>query len=244
MLVRNGRIRFLDEHRDRLARGCERLDIQVDIDTAIAEVRDLARDATACVIKLIVTRGSATTRGYAAAGDEQARRLVLRYPDLPAGWEQQLAQEGGRVITLTAVMGENPQLAGLKHLSRLEQVVARQAMRGTGAFEGLVCSSSGRVISGTMSNMFIVRGTELLTPRLDRCGIAGVMRSIVLREAAQCGFTTREVDLARAELGAVEEAFLTSVRLGVHPIDELDGRRLRTGDTLLRLRRHIAALDA
>jgi len=141
-------------------------------------------------------------------------------------------------------MGENPQLAGLKHLNRLEQVLARQAMRGTGAFEGLVCSSSGRVISGTMSNMFVVRGTELLTPRVDRCGIAGVMRSIVLREAAQAGFTTREFDLPRSELIAIEEAFLTSVRLGVHPIEELDGRSLRTSAATLLLRQHIASLDA
>src|SRR5207248_592760 len=79
-----------------------------------------------------------------------------------------------------------------KHCNRLEQVLARAEWTDPGIAEALMYSSSGALISGTMSNVFLVRDERLSTPRLDRCGVAGVMRRVVLAEAAKAGIAAEE----------------------------------------------------
>ncbi len=103
-------------------------------------------------MKLIVTRGEAVTRGYGFTGAERATRILLRYP-----WSSD-RRSGARSVAVSSMrLGENPALAGLKHLNRLEQVLA-QAERAARQFDELLMfSSSGRLISGTMSNVFLVR---------------------------------------------------------------------------------------
>ena len=72
-------------------------------------------------------------------------------------------------------LAENPLLAGLKHCNRLEQVLARREWTDPGIAEALMFSSSGNLISGSMSNVFLVQGGRLRTPAVDRCGVAGVV---------------------------------------------------------------------
>jgi 4-amino-4-deoxychorismate lyase len=123
-------------------------------------------------------------------------------------------------------LGENPALAGLKHCNRLEQVLARREWTDPGIAEALLFSSSGKLASGTMSNVFIVDGSNLRTPRMDRCGVAGIMRRVVLREAARVGISAREDVLDAEDLRNASEIFLTNARIGVWPVRSLDRREL------------------
>ena len=91
----------------------------------------------------------------------------------------------------TMRLGENPALAGLKHCNRLEQVLARAEWRDARDRRGALFRSGGALVSGTMSNVFLVREGRLATPRLDRCGVAGVMRAAVLHAAAQRAASSR-----------------------------------------------------
>ena len=102
--------------------------------------------------------------------------MLLRYPP----GRSARRREGVRVRLGELRLGENPALAGLKHLNRLEQVLARLEWSDPGIAEALLFSSSGALVSGSMSNVFLVHGGRLATPRLDRCGVAGVMREVVL----------------------------------------------------------------
>jgi 4-amino-4-deoxychorismate lyase len=134
-------------------------------------------------------------------------------------------------------------LAGLKHTSRLEQVLARTELAATGAFEGLMASSSGLLVSGTLSNVFIRQDDQWLTPRLDRCGIAGVMRSVVLREAAREGLVMREADIPFTALSGCQSVYVTNVRLGMQRLASLDGRALQRDPALDALARKVERLD-
>ncbi len=222
------RPRFLPLHLDRLAAGCARLKIEFSrLETVRRQIRALAAEKERGLIKLLVTRGPALARGYAVTGDERATCLTIRYP-----WpleDPAQAQDGVRARTLTLRLGENPSLAGLKHCNRLEQVLARQEWSDPQIAEGLLFSSSGRLVSGTMSNIFIVRDSELLTPPVDLCGVAGVMRHVVLREAARAGIAAREYELSCEDLVSADEIFLTNARIGIWPVRELDSRRLSVG---------------
>jgi 4-amino-4-deoxychorismate lyase len=233
---RRGRARFLSLHVERLAEGCRRLSITADIPVIRHEIEHAAAGGNA-LIKLIVTRGEATARGYGRSGQETATRVLLRYP-----WPKDDAAQAAHVRISTLKLGENPALAGIKHLNRLEQVLARSEVPAAEAAELLLFSHSGRLISGTMSNVFVVRNGRLITPRVDLCGVAGVMRRVVLREAAKAGMEAEEGMLAERDLDAADEIFLTNARIGIWPVSALGARALAPGNITRRLQSLIAPL--
>lgn len=234
----HGRPRFLSLHLERLAQGCRKLGFTPPAAERLrAEIERLAGERERSIVKLIVTRGPATVRGYAVSGREQATRVAIRYPwpvEDPA-WQQQ-----GVGVRMAAIrLGENPALAGLKHCNRLEQILAR-GEPGTGASaEALMLSRSGNLVSGTMTNVFLVDGPplspRLRTPVIDSCGVAGVMRGVVLREAARAGIAATECVLRPADLEAAAEIFLTNARVGIWPVARLEERTLAPGPVTRRL---------
>jgi 4-amino-4-deoxychorismate lyase len=231
---RSGRPRFLALHLERLLLGCQRLGIEPgNLDEVRAEVCSLASEVENSIVKVILTRGTALARGYGVTCREKAMRITFRY-----AWPPETAtesQDGVRVRTAKLRLGENPALAGLKHCNRLEQILARQEWSDPGIAESLLFSSSGRLVSGTMSNVFIVEGSRLRTPRLDLCGVAGVMRRVVLREAERAGISVQEDVLGVDDVHKASELFLTNARIGLWPLRELDGRALQPGATTRRL---------
>src|SRR5262249_15429533 len=138
---------------------------------------------------------------------------------------------------------ENPRLAGLKHCNRLEQILARAELSAeAGGTEGLLYSTSGNLVSGTMSNVFLVRDGSLLTPRIDRCGVAGVMRRVVLRGARQAGVPARECELRAQDVQDAEEVFLTNALTGIRAVCRLDVRELTSGPVTRNLQSVLAPL--
>jgi 4-amino-4-deoxychorismate lyase len=237
-----GRSRFLPLHLERLEFGCERLQIATpNLDEIRAEVVALARDVDRAIVKVLVTAGEAVTRGYARSGSERATRITIRYP-----WPHESAaqlHDGVMVRSLTLRLGENPRLAGLKHCNRLEQILARAELATDASLaEGILFSSSGNLVSGTSSNVFLVRDSCLLTPRIDLCGVAGVMRRVVLREARQVGIPTRECELRAQDVQAADEVFLTNARVGIWPVRTLDARELTPGPVTRHLQSVLAPL--
>jgi len=231
---------LLDRHLRRLAGGCERLKIAPpDMDALAVEVRELAAAAPRSIVKILVTRGPARARGYGVSGSETPSRVTFRYP-WPA--EAPAAARGGVRVRLAATkLGENAALAGLKHCNRLEQVLARSEWDDPAIAEALMFSSSGALISGTMSNVFLVHDSRLLTPRLDRCGVAGIMRALILEEAAQAAIPVVECRLEAAALEQANELFLSNALWGVRPVRALGDVSLGPGELTRHLQRRVAA---
>lgn len=240
MSVREGGIRFEAFHRERLAEGCRRLGIDADLPGIWDVARATARAHGDCLVKLLVTRGDAVARGYTPAGSEQPRAILSVFaPPQPGELPATV-----RVVSLDCRLGENPDLAGLKHCNRLEQVLARRTLQATGAFEGLMGSSSGPLISGTMSNVFLELNGELVTPGLERCGVAGVMRAVVLREAQRCGAPVRVAGVTCTDVAGCTGMALSNARLGLLQVHELDGRRLPGSGRLAALAEAVAQINA
>jgi 4-amino-4-deoxychorismate lyase len=241
--VRAGVARFLEAHLARLASGCARLGIRF---SSMAELRAeiaaaLALAPPRAMLKIIVTRGSAMRRGYAPQGTESARRLMSLWPEaaLPTS-----VAEGVALHRASFTLADNPTLAGIKHLSRIENVMAAGEVAAAGAFEALLLDGSGHVISGAMSNVFLVRDGQVLTPRLERCGVAGVMRGVVLRECASLGITAEDRRVTLDALLAADEVFITNARVGVVPVLRVGEHSYHMTAVARRLGAHIEALDA
>lgn len=246
--VRGSVLRFEALHRERLAEGCRRLQIGIDISRPWQYAQELARLHPDCTLKLLVSRGAAQARGYTPTGSEQSRVICVVHPP-PA----EIEFPGFlRARTLRSVLGENPALAGLKHCNRLEQVLARQELQrmesgrpdrpGPAVWEGIMGSSSGRLVSGTMSNVFLEVDGNWMTPSLDLCGVAGVTRAVVLREAPGLGLSIARRDVALAAVQRCTAMFLTNARMGVRAVHELDGRALRDDASVKHLAAKVAGL--
>lgn len=213
--VRQGRIALLERHMLRLGEGARRLALPLDLALVRSELLAFAGELRHGVAKLIVTRGDGL-RGYAPPVDAHCRRILSGNP-APA-YPSRHRTDGIRLYPCATRLAEQPLLAGLKHLNRLEQVLARSEWQDPAYAEGLMRDQSGRPIEGVFSNLFLVKGAQLLTPALTRCGVAGVMRAEILERAAAAGIASRVADVDYAELLAADEVFLCNSQYGIWPV--------------------------
>jgi 4-amino-4-deoxychorismate lyase len=213
--VRGGQPLLLDRHLARLADGCSRLAINADHELIRSELLAYARALGEGVLKLIITRGDGL-RGYAPDPSAQARRILQGNP--PAAYPSVHGEQGVRLFPCATRLSRQPLLAGLKHLNRLEQVIARSEWQDTEHAEGLMLDRTGRVIEGVFSNLFLVRDGVLITADLKRCGVAGVMRAELLFQAESLGIPTQITDISLDQLQWADEVFVCNSVYGVWPV--------------------------
>lgn len=232
--IHAGRLIFAKAHWQRLVSGCERLNIstlnlveQLEADTDRVALPDDG------VCKVMVTAGSAG-RGYSYSPDSASPTRIVQISDLP-DWSDQPAEQGIRARWCSFRLALQPALVGIKHLNRLEQVMARAEWSDPAIREGLVCDAKGYVCEGTMSNLFIVREGKILTPELDRCGIAGIMRNAVLRLADKAGIPTTTARLTQNDVMSADEVFVSNSLIGLWPVVQLDSARFSIGKMTRRL---------
>lgn len=171
------------------------------------------------VAKLIVTRGEGL-RGYAPPAEASPRRILSGSPR-PA-YPERHWQQGVRLFACRTRLAEQPLLAGLKHLNRLEQVLARAEWSDAGHAEGLMLDVHERVVEGVFSNLLLVLDGTLVAPDLRRCGVAGVMRAELLERAEGIGVPLAIRDVSMAELATADEVFLCNSQFGIWPVRALD----------------------
>ena len=213
--VKVGQPMLLDRHLQRLDEGCRRFAFEVDHGVIRNEVLSYAAAIGDGVLKLILTRGD-SLRGYGVNPGAPVRRILQGNP--PATYPHTHGAEGIRLFACTTRLAEQPLLAGLKHLNRLEQVIARAEWQDVEHAEGLMLDMSGRVIEGVFSNLFLVRNGLLLTADLTRCGVAGVMRAEILDQAQALGIPLAVADITVEQLQQADEVFVCNSVYGIWPV--------------------------
>lgn len=178
------------------------------------------------VLKIIITRGSGP-RGYRVTDEMQPTRIIMAesLPDYPPSYHE----HGVSLRVCDLRLSLQPRLAGIKHLNRLENVMARQEWNDVSIAEGLLLDGEGYVIGGTMTNLFMLKDNELWTPDLTRCGVAGVQRKRVLERAAASGIPSVERNILLEQLLQADEIFLTNSVIGVWQVREIGQSRWKKG---------------
>lgn len=213
--VREGRALLLERHLARVQDGCQRLAIPCDMQVLRDELQTYMQQLGQGVCKLILTRG-AGQRGYASPSPCVPQR-ILQASTTPQ-WPAAHAQIGIELFVCQLRLSEQPLLAGLKHLNRLEQVLARAEWTDPAYAEGLLLDQQGRVVDGVFSNVFIVHNQQLLTPDLTRCGVAGVMRAELLARAAASAIPVQVMDISLQLLQQADEVFTCNSLYGIWPV--------------------------
>lgn len=228
MRVHRGGIPWLDAHLQRLRHGARRLAIDLPDEALLrGEIEAACAGRDSLVLKLIVTRG-AGGRGYAPPTHPEPT-WVLSLHDAPA------PMPAIDIVWCETTFADQPALAGIKHCNRLEQVLARREVVATQADEGLMCDTSGNVISATSANLFIHDGDGWCTPKLDRSGVAGICRDWLLRHAR-----VRETVLDRGAVQRSSAIFLCNAVRGILPVRRLDAREWPACEDVRDLQRQLA----
>lgn len=224
--VVNGRIPLLQHHMARLVRGASRLQLRCDADAIGQELFQLASRLDSGILKLILTRGDGQ-RGYALPQPQQPRRIIqfAALPDYPASH----AEQGIRLFPCATRLGQQPLLAGIKHLNRLEQVLARAEWDDPAYAEGLVCNQQGEPVECTVSNLFLRLQDGWVTPAVDQCGVQGVMRDYLCDQLAAIGQPVRVRAVSQAELLSSSEVFCCNSVYGVWPVVGLGNHQWSIG---------------
>ncbi len=223
LLLHRGRPLFPDLHLARLQRGIEQLHFPPclpvaarHLETAADEVAGRGWEWTA--LRLTLTRGGGP-RGYAPPA-ASVPRVIIR--------AERLARDCSRMLPPLALAVADirwpaqPALAGIKHLNRLEQVLAARQAGLQGVDEALLLDEQDRVVSASAANLFLVAGGELVTPPLTGCGVAGTRRSLILeRLAPAMGLDVREEPVSLSRLCAGQEVFVCSSLVGLRPVGRL-----------------------
>jgi len=231
-LLTGGRIRFLDDHLDRLMVGCEQLRLP-GVSRALLqkEIDRLTEGHGEGILKIMVTRGRGG-RGYRPPEQPDPMRILTLYPPP----ELSRTPDAGIAVRWCALrLARSPALAGIKHLNRLEQVLAQAEWTDAGIAEGLLLDTEGELVSATASNLFLVREGQLITPDLRYCGIKGVMRGRVIVTALEAGIPVEEQPLWSVDLEAAEEVFLTNAIRGIQPVARVDQTQWQTGPVTRKL---------
>ncbi|PJK13744.1 aminodeoxychorismate lyase [Lysobacteraceae bacterium NML120232] len=205
-----GQLPWWSRHWARLVRGAKRLGLPLPDEQRVkAEALDLLAGQSAA-LKLRLARCGG--RGYGAPDAALPLWMLAVYP-LPA------AQAPLHLVWCETRLAQQPQLAGIKHGNRLEQILARREVQQQGADEGLVCDAEGQVISATSANLFVLQDGQWRTPSLENAGVAGVCREYLLTQT-DGQITALHPD----EVAQAEAVFICNALRGILPVARLGAR--------------------
>ena len=208
-----------DEHLNRLEKGCKKLKLPVQDKTIIKnEVSSLIESKDRAVLKIIISRGQGG-RGYKIPDNIDVTRIISLFPW--PNYSYEFSTTGIKAKICSYRYGNNPTLAGIKHLNRLEQILARSEWRDEETMEGIVMNSDDFVIEGTMSNIFCFVNKTLYTPDLSQCGIEGIIREKIINLANTLGFKIEIERITLDFLLSANEIFLCNSLIGIWPINSI-----------------------
>ena len=218
-LVENKKLLFWSNHLERMRLGCDCLNISMIDETLwLSDIRKAFSliKIDNCIVKLVLSRGE-SLRGYSYKDNIRPIRMIivseLKRINQNMAFSLEFCKNG---------YNSNPKLAGIKHCNRLEQVIARAGIKSD---DGVMLDENENVISVTQGNIFCVQGNRLITPNLDKCGIEGTRRAVILIIAADLGFDISIKNLSVKELLQSDEIFISNSVQGIRPVSQIEGHR-------------------
>lgn len=222
-----GNVRYYPDHLRRLQQACDALLItDVDWQALQQEIAMVVETTSEGVLKIILSRG-AGGRGYSASHCGNPTR-ILSVSTLPAFYNQ-WREQGIKLTKSPIQLGQNPALAGIKHLNRLEQVLIRTHLEQTDAQEALVLDSDGRLVECCAANLFWRKGKHVFTPNLDKSGVNGTMRQRIMAGLENSPWCCEQVSEPLETLADADEVIICNALMPIIPVRQADIWHYPTG---------------
>ena len=211
MRVVNGRIPLWAFHWQRLVSSAKTLQLNLpDESVFLSHISKWSWQSPQSVIKLMLFRKS-SGRGYLAT--HSTSDWILQAAPLP-----EIKKEPSSLGVAQLKLAEQPMLAGLKHLNRLEQVLLAKELFVSNFDEMLVCSQSGKVVEAVSQNLIFVKDEVLFTPDVSLCGVCGVGVAWLKKY-----FDIKDDDVDLEELMTFDELYLINSVRGITQVMSVDG---------------------
>ncbi len=206
-------------HWQRLKNSCQRLEIsQPEEDKLYKQLQTELKQHSHqyAVVKILVSRGKGL-RGYRSQPQQPCQ---VQWRIAPYQFSEQNAQ--GLVVRICHTrLSHQPLLAGMKHINRLEYIMARREAEDAQFDEGLLFNYRDELIEGLISNVFLVKGQQILTPDLTGSGVAGTMRAYLLDSLPNAGYDVKVCTLTAIDILDADELFLTNATNGITPVGKI-----------------------
>jgi branched-chain amino acid aminotransferase/4-amino-4-deoxychorismate lyase len=208
LLALDGDLPYLAAHLDRMAAGCETLNLPFDREEAERVIREATPEEGRFAVRLTLTAGSGG-RGLDRPAAPVPVLFAKAAPSAPV-------TTPATAIIATTRRNEGSPASRLKTLSYLDNVLARAEAKAAGADEAVMLNNRGEVACAAAANLFWIVGDRLFTPRLD-CGVlAGVTRARLMAL-----HVVEEVAAGVEVLEAADAIFLTNSLIGVREVSAL-----------------------
>lgn len=218
MLVEGGYIKLLPLHVERMLQDGSQLGLHLNASSLTTLLQKIATSAPRPVCKVIITSGVGG-RGYQRPADTLCN-VHTSFHDYPTHYKH-WQSEGISVGVSPVKLAIQPLLAGAKHLNRLEQVLIKSAMSHINQQDVLVCDQSGVLIEASAANVFWLDQYCWKTPKLNNCGVHGVMRRFIMKYFERVGIRVEEVSVEVTALKNAKSAFLCNSLMQIVPIKSL-----------------------
>jgi len=224
--VVNGKPALLELHLQRLKTGLSRLAFpDFSFQSLVEDIQKKSRAFDSATLKLVITRGQ-SKRGYLPSSTPDINKLLI----FSKKTNPETIPPGVSLCFCETRLGINPLLAGIKHLNRLEQVLARKESSDRGYDDGLMADIDGNIIEATSANLFLWKTGKLLTPDLSRCGIAGVVRQLIFEISEKMGIPVQVGRIRKADCENADALFLTNSLNGITPVNSLEAISFDSGN--------------
>jgi 4-amino-4-deoxychorismate lyase len=225
----DGQLQFWDDHINRIIEGANALGIECPAGSAyLNDINSMMSDKHGrYVIKILLTRGQKTgkgDRGFKYSADQMPTRIVMI-----GDWPNTDAIKEAHLCFCAHPVSVNAKLSGIKHLNRLDNVLARNEWNDE-FHEGIMSDVNGNIIEGTMSNLFGIKNGDLYTPSLEYCGINGIIRKQVIDIAKNINIPLHISNLSKDDLCSMDEIFITNSIIGIWPVSRLHEKNINLGN--------------
>jgi branched-chain amino acid aminotransferase len=227
MRSHNGVVFALKDHLDRLFASAEVLSVNNPFD------REYITEAINKVLhtnKLTDARLRLTlTNGPMAEIEQQRKSTLLITATKLRSYPPEYYKKGVMVVLCPFKQNPIDPTSGRKTTSYFSRMIALNMAHQKRAAEALWFTVDNRLAEGCISNVFLVKDSELYTPPVTTPVLAGVARKTVCRLAKENSIKLTEKDLSIDDLLGADEIFLTNVIMLVMPITKVEKHTVGDG---------------
>jgi 4-amino-4-deoxychorismate lyase len=205
----------------------------------LSDIRSLFKSKKKSVAKFIISRGM-SERGYKFDEDIKHNRFLLK-ANMPS-YPKEYFMHGVNLYVCKQKIQPSI-LSGIKHLNRLENIMARQEWKGDLYADGILLNQDGYVIECISSNLFMRKNKTIYTHPLKDIGVKGVTRELILEALPRLGFKVKEIAFDLDSLLIADEVFISNSLFGVWQVKKIKNRSWQPQKLPTILRDSLEALD-
>ena len=225
MKIQNGVPKYWKYHYEILSHDAK--SIQIDIPSSrilLNDVKKLFSEPGDFVGKFIITRG-VSARGYQFKKNIKCTRILLKNKFTPI--QKETAMEGVCLQVCKQRLSKNSMLSGIKHLNRLENVLAKTELEKEN-FDGILLDSDGHVNECISSTIIMRVGGTLYFPSQHGAGVSGVTKKIIIDNIKYLGFKIKIKEILLEELKKSDEVVITNSIIGAIPIRKINNKKWKS----------------